>query len=287
MANMRRFPGRVRKPASKLPIVSDQSAAVPLAPLSSRDRILIWCCLVAIVALAWVYLLYLDSQMAPSMEQGMAMADADMPVLPPWRMADFFFTFAMWVVMMTGMMAASAAPVILLFAGAHARRGGRRLPLIVLSFGLGYAVVWIGFSACATLVQGALHQNAMLSPAMATSSVYASGAILCAAGLYQFTPLKRACLVHCQSPLGFLMTHWRDGELGALQMGMRHGAYCLGCCWALMGILFVVGVMSLVWVAALTLLVLLEKTGPAGSVLARMAGVVMIAFGVLLFAGGP
>lgn len=285
MANMRRFPGRAHKLVSKLSAVSDPSAAAPLAPLSSRGRILIWGCLIAIVALAWIYLLYLDHQMAPNMGQGMAMADADMPVLPPWRMADFFFTFAMWVVMMIGMMAGSAAPVILLFAGAHARRGGRRLPLIVLSFGLGYAIVWIGFSAGATLVQAALHQAAMLSPAMAASSIYASGAILCAAGLYQFTLLKRACLRHCQSPLGFLVTHWRDGELGALQMGMRHGVYCVGCCWALMGILFVVGVMNLVWVAGLTLLVLLEKTGPVGTVLARMAGAAMIVFGVLLFAG--
>ncbi len=110
------------------------------------------------------------------------------------------------------------------------------------------------------------------------------GAILIAVGVYQLTPFKRACLMHCQSPLGFLMTHWRDGRLGALQMGMRHGAYCLGCCWALMGILFVVGVMNLIWVAGLTLFVLLEKLGPAGAMLARVAGVAMMIAGTLFLA---
>lgn len=213
------------------------------------------------------------------------MAETAGPMEMPWAAADIFFTFAMWIVMMVGMMTGSASPVMLLFAGAHARRGTRRVPLIVLVFGLGYMVVWVGFSACATLAQWALHHAAMLSPAMAASSPQVGGAILCVAGVYQLTPLKRACLMHCQSPLGFFMTHWRDGTLGALQMGIRHGAYCLGCCWALMCILFAVGVMNLVWVAALALFVLLEKIGPAGTVVARVAGMAMIAAGILLFAG--
>jgi predicted metal-binding membrane protein len=195
-----------------------------------------------------------------------------------------FFTFAMWAVMMVGMMAGSAAPVLLLFAATRAGRQQRGVPLAVLMFGLGYAAAWTGFSACAAIAQWALQRAAMLSPAMAASSPYLGGAILIVAGAYQLTPWKGACLTQCRSPLGFLMTNWRSGALGALQMGTRHGAYCLGCCWALMCVLFVVGVMNLVWVAALTGLVLLEKIGPAGAMVARVAGAVMMLAGISLIA---
>lgn len=124
----------------------------------------------------------------------------------------------------------------------------------------------------------------MLSPAMAASTPQVAGAILVAAGAYQLTPWKGACLTHCRSPLGFFMTNWREGQLGAIQMGVRHGAYCLGCCWALMCVLFIVGVMNLVWVAVLTGFVLLEKIGPAGTVVARVAGAAMVLVGILLIA---
>jgi predicted metal-binding membrane protein len=200
-------------------------------------------------------------------------------------LADVFFTFAMWTVMMVGMMTGSAAPVVLLFAAMHARRGSQRAPSVVFAFGAGYLLVWTAFSAVATLAQSALHQAAMLSPAMTTSSPRLSGAILIAAGVYQLTPFKGACLTHCRSPLGFLMSHWRDGTAGALRMGIVHGTYCLGCCWALMGILFVVGVMNLVWVAALAIFVLVEKVGPAGAFVARAAGVAMVAAGALVSSG--
>jgi predicted metal-binding membrane protein len=156
---------------------------------------------------------------------------------------------------------------------------------MALIFGTGYAVVWMCFSGLATLAQWTLHDAAMLSPSMAASSAQMSGAILCVAGVYQLTSFKQACLAHCRSPLGFFLTHWRDGRLGALQMGLRHGAYCLGCCWAVMLLLFTVGVMNLVWAAALALFVLLEKTGPAGMLVARMAGVAMIGAGILFFLG--
>ena len=201
-----------------------------------------------------------------------------------WTAADVFFTFAMWAVMMVGMMAGTAAPVLLLFAAARAGRGDRGMRLAVLMFGLGYMTVWVGFSACAALAQWALHQAALLSPSMAASSPYLASAILIVAGAYQLTPWKGACLTHCRSPLGFLMTNWHDGRLGALQMGARHGAYCLGCCWGLMCVLFVVGVMNLVWVATLTGFVLLEKIGPAGTVVARVAGAAMVIAGILLIA---
>jgi predicted metal-binding membrane protein len=246
-----------------------------------RDRLIVSICIVLTVGLAWVYLVRLAHQMAPAMAYGTAMAAMGMTMDAPWTSVDILLTFVMWVVMMVGMMAGAAAPVLLLFAGARATHGDRGVPLSVLMFGLGYLTVWVGFSACAALVQWALHETAMLSSAMAASSPWLAGTILVAAGAYQLTPLKRACLVHCRSPLGFLMTTWRDGKLGAMQMGVRHGAYCLGCCWALMCVLFVVGVMNLGWVIALTGFVLLEKVGPAGIVVSRVAGAAMIGAGIL------
>ena len=211
----------------------------------------------------------------------MGMSSMDMP----WTATDVFFTFTMWAVMMVGMMTGTAAPMLLLFAGAHAARGTRRMSLPVITFGLGYTIVWVAFSAGAALAQWALHQAAMLTPAMAASNARLAGGILVAAGVYQLTPVKGTCLIRCRSPLGFLMTNWRDGALGALQMGLRHGVYCLGCCWLLMCLLFVVGVMNLVWVAALTAFVLVEKIGPFGLIVARIAGAIMIVFGILVAAG--
>ena len=204
-----------------------------------------------------------------------------MTMYMPWTAADVFLTFAMWSVMMVGMMAPAAAPVLLLFGAARAGRGDRGASLAVLIFGLGYIAVWAGFSMGAVLAQWTLHQAAMLSATMAASSPRLGGAILIAAGAYQLTPWKGKCLSHCRSPLGFLMTNWRDGKLGAFQMGIHHGAFCLGCCWALMCVLFVVGVMNLVWVAALTGFVLIEKTGPAGVIIARAAGAAMVLLGIV------
>jgi len=269
MASTRHFPGGVHSPP-------------PVADISGRDRILISSCLVVISVLAWVYLVHLDRQMSSSMEHDTMMAQMGMAMDMPWTAADMFFTFAMWAVMMVGMMAGSAAPVLLLFAAAQARRTERGVRLAVLLFGLGYITVWVGFSACAALAQWGFHETAMLSPAMTATSPYLAGAILIMAGAYQLTPWKGACLTQCRSPLGFLMSNWRGGRLGALRMGIRHGAYCLGCCWALMCVLFVVGVMNLFWVATLTAFVLLEKVGPAGAVIARAAGAIMVLAGILL-----
>ena len=213
------------------------------------------------------------------------MAKMGMAKNQPWTASDVFYTWVMWSVMMIGMMAASALPVFLLFAGVQARRaeGGR---LAVLCFGLGYFAVWLGFSACAAMAQWALHQAALLSSAMATSSTVVGGAILIGAGVYQLSSLKGRCLTGCQTPLGFLMNNWRDGLRGAFAMGMRHGTFCLGCCWALMGVLFVVGVMNLVWVGVLTVFVLIEKIGPTGVRLARAGGAIMIALGVIMVSTG-
>ena len=217
-----------------------------------------------------------------SMPMGPGMS---MPQMHSWGAVDFVLTFVMWAVMMVGMMTGTAAPMLLLFAGAHAARGTRGRPPAVMLFGLGYTIVWVAFSAGAAFAQWMLHQTAMLTPAMAASNARLAGGILVAAGAYQLTPVKGACLTRCRSPLGFLVTNWRVGPLGALQMGLLHGAYCLGCCWLLMCLLFVVGVMNLVWVAALTAFVLVEKIGPFGLIAARVAGAIMIVLGILVVAG--
>ena len=235
------------------------------------DRIAIVSCIVVITALAWAYLFYLDRKM------GMVM---DMP----WSARDLFFTFTMWSVMMVGMMSPTVAPVLLLFAGTRSGRAERGVSPPVVTFGLGYITVWVAFSLSAALAQWGLHEAALLSPTMAASSSRLAGAILIGAGVYQLTPLKGSCLSQCQSPLGFIMSHWRDGKIGAFQMGFRHGVYCLGCCWALMLILFVVGVMNLAWVAVLGAFILLEKIGPPGALVSRIGGVVMIAAGVAFIA---
>ena len=155
----------------------------------------------------------------------------------------------------------------------------------VPSFGLGYLMVWLAFSACATAAQWALHDGALLSPTMATSSTPVAGVILVAAGAYQLTPLKTGCLARCRSPLGFLMSNWRDGSSGAFLMGFRHGLFCLGCCWALMAVLFVVGVMNLAWVGVLTLFILAEKIGPTGARVSRVGGAILLALGAVLLSG--
>jgi len=206
------------------------------------------------------------------------MADMGMVMDMSWAARDVLFAVAMWSVMMVGMMTPAAAPVIMLYAGAHRGRGVPGMAPII-TFGAGYLMIWIAFSVAAAMAQWALHEAALLSPLMSVASARTGAAILIAAGVYQLSPIKGACLKHCRTPLGFLLSHWRSGIAGALGMGLRHGAYCLGCCWALMTVLFVVGVMNLLWVAALTIFVLVEKIGPAGAIVARVAGVAMIAAG--------
>ena len=247
-----------------------------------RDRFLTLVCIGLVTILAWTYLVHLHRQMSIDMEYQKSMAAMGMTARMPWTAADAFFTFAMWTVMMAGMMVPSASPVLLLFAATRAGSSGRGVSLATLAFGLGYVMVWTGFSVVASLAQYGLHESAMLSMSMSSSSNRLSGAILIAAGAYQLTPWKSRCLTHCRSPLGFLMTNWYDGIPGAFRMGFRHGAYCLGCCWALMSILFAVGVMNLVWIAALTGFVLLEKLGPAGATIARVAGAVIVALGIVV-----
>ena len=271
MDSTRRSPGRVLNYVAALAV-------------SRLDRILISASIALVIILAWAYLIHLDHQMSAAMQDERMMAAMGMTMDKGWTLADGWFTFAMWAVMMVGMMAPTALPMLLLFAAMRSGRDQRGLSLPTLTFGLGYIAVWTSFSVIATVAQYGLHQAALLSPAMTSSSGRLSGAILLAAGTYQLTPWKAKCLAHCRSPLGFLMTNWHDGTAGAFQMGFRHGVFCLGCCWAIMCLLFVVGVMNLIWIAMLTAFVLIEKVGPAGAFVARLAGAAMVLLGIAVIA---
>jgi predicted metal-binding membrane protein len=251
----------------------------------SSDRIVVLLALLAVTILAWLYLL-VDRQRMADMDMA---AMPGMPGMPgiamtmPWTAAEFALTFAMWWIMMLGMMLPSAAPTILTFATMARRqreRGQNFAPASI--FTIGYLLVWGAFCVAATVLQWGLDRAALLSPILETKSALIGGALFILSGLYQFTPFKYACLRQCRSPFAFLLNHWRDGWQGALGMGWHHGLYCLGCCWVLMALLFAVGVMNLVWVAAIAAFVFAEKLLPGGVWIARIGGVLMLAFGAHL-----
>jgi predicted metal-binding membrane protein len=245
-----------------------------LAAAVRHDRLIVIGGLVAIALLAWAYTIYL----AQGMEQ-IDLAALAQPRAMSWGALEFVSLFFMWVVMMVAMMVPSAAPVALTFSRMLPGHGAPVVSHTAL-FIAGYFVVWSVFSALATVAQWGLHATALLSPSMETTSDLFAGMVLIAAGLFQFTPLKHVCLDHCRSPLGFFLTEWRGGAAGAFVMGWRHGTYCVGCCAVLMALLFVTGVMNLLWIAALSLFVLIEKVFPAGNRIAKFSGVLLIAAGV-------
>ena len=203
----------------------------------------------------------------------------------PWTATEFGLRLAMWAVMMVAMMVPTAAPMTLLYAAVARRAAAQHTPLPSTSvFVTGYIAMWTIFSLVATIAQHALDQAALLSPTMVSTGAGFGAALLIAAGIYQLTPLKNACLRNCRAPAHFLSRYWRTGNLGAFRMGLRLGAYCVGCCWILMGLLFVGGVMNLLWIAAIAIFVLLEKTIPFGEVSGRIAGAAMILVGALSLA---
>jgi predicted metal-binding membrane protein len=248
-------------------------AAEPALPFG--ERILLCGGLAALTALAWLYLVRMP--MAPQDFGGFGARI--LSALPP-RLADLWLTFMMWAVMMVAMMVPSASPMVMAYARIASARAGRPA-LRVWLFASGYIAVWTLFSAAATAIQFALLHWSLISNALVTTPL-ASAAILAVAGIYQLTPLKKVCLGRCQSPIGFFMTHWRDGAAGALRMGLSHGAFCVGCCWMLMALLFVAGVMNLAWVAAISAFVLLEKATPWGRAIANASGIALIAGAVAI-----
>lgn len=246
--------------------------------LLRRDRAIVAAGLLGLAALAWVDVVRMAG--APA-HVAMAMPGMDRGA------PGLAWLVAMWAVMMVAMMVPSAAPTILLFGSVSRRRRLQGRPSVpVAVFTLGYLLVWTAYAAAAGSAQWALHRAALLSATMAAASPLLGGGLLVAAGIYQWLPLKGACLAHCRSPLGFFATQWREGTWGALVMGMRHGSYCVGCCWLLMALLFVAGVMNLLWVAAIAAFVLLEKLVPGGERLGRVAGVALVGWGVWVVVRG-
>ena len=275
-----------------------------------RDRAMVVMAILIITVLAWAHILWLVAQMgmaevatAATAEDAMAgmhmpggsgtMDGMDMgsgvgtvePVLRPWSIADGALIFSMWAVMMVGMMTPSAAPMALLYAAVGRTAGASGRPLAATGWLVaGYLSAWIAFSLAATGAQWTLTRLALLTPMMESASSIFGGIVLIATGLYQWSPLKDICLRQCQTPLGFLMSRggFRSDPFAALRLGAEHGAYCVGCCWALMTLLFVGGIMNVLWIAGLMILILLEKVVPMGRLIPRVAGAVIAVGGVFL-----
>jgi predicted metal-binding membrane protein len=254
---------------------------MPVSPArrGRRDRWAILTGLGAITAAAWIYLVVVsDRSMTQSMQS--------MVHMRIWTATEFGVILLMWAVMMVAMMLPTAAPMTLVYA-AVARKAAREdhpvAPTFV--FVAGYLAIWGLFSVAATAAERSLDQAALLSPTMVSASPLLGGALLIGAGAYELTPFKHACLAHCRAPAHFISQHWRGGFAGAFRMGLELGAYCLGCCWILMGLLFVGGVMNLLWIAAIAVFILLEKTLPFGETGGRVLGAAMILVGLLSLSG--
>jgi predicted metal-binding membrane protein len=248
---------------------------IMLTKLAQQDRAVVVVCTSAISLLGWAYLLYDEWAM-----RHMDLVAMAMPSTGAWGPVDLLLIFVMWAVMMVAMMVPSATPTLLIFAMiARNRRTQGRAFVPVWVFLAGYLVLWTAFSLAVTLAQWALHNLSLISPMMVGTSPLLGSVVLIAAGIYQWTPLKTACLKHCRTPLQFLLTYWHDGTAGAFLMGLRHGSYCLGCCWLLMTVLFAVGVMNLAWIAVITVFVLVEKIVPRGFWVAKAAGLVLVGWG--------
>jgi predicted metal-binding membrane protein len=288
------------------------ATVTPLETILRRDRAVVLGALGVVVLASWVYVLVgagigmsawqmssLDLALgraklmpigevsADAMSRGQmsgTMGDAMSAMAMParWNLEYAGIMVSMWWVMMIAMMVPSAAPMILLYA-AVARRQREKGSDALLPTGIfawGYVAVWGFFSVIAAALQWGFEAAGILSPMMMNStSLLFAAAILVAAGLYQLTPVKQACLRHCRGPIQFLMGHWRPGRWGAFRMGAEHGAYCLGCCWALMALLFFGGVMNLYWITGLAVIVLLEKTIPSGDTLGKVIGGLLVLWG--------
>lgn len=235
--------------------------------------------LLAVIVSAWGYLFYQHGLMSSQSMSTMWMPPS---AATAWRLSDFILVYSMWAVMMAAMMLPSAIPVIQAFGKICLRQSKQAVQLTAL-FILAYFSVWLLFSVGLTLLQKQFHSLDWLSPMMESQSSLLSGGILILAGLYQFTPVKNACLKQCQTPFGFLLNHWQKGPAGAFQMGFMHGMTCLGCCWAEMLIMFSVGVMNLLAMALITLLVITEKTLPSKFGFFRIfTGVFFFGWGLLI-----
>jgi predicted metal-binding membrane protein len=274
MDSMRRSRGATPNDTDASPVLPAERPLTLIEHALRHDRATLLVLLVLTPALSWMWIVMMARDMYGPMTGPSAwMMRSD------WDAPHLLLLWAMWSVMMTAMMLPSAAPLVLLY-GAAARRspqGAARQRTYALV--AGYLAVWTAFSFAATALQRALAELLLVSPMMEAGSSRVSGTLLILAGMYQLTPLKLACLRACQSPLGFLMSRWRNGSSGAFRLGLEHGAYCVGCCWALMLLLFAGGVMNLIVIVGLAAWVAFEKLAPFGRRGAQVSGAVMIAVG--------
>ena len=259
--------------------VGSDSSRVDDAPLLLRDRFWILFGLFAMTGLAWLYtagLVGAPHDPATHGSFGHVHAGSSSP---------FSVLLAMWIVMMVAMMLPTAAPMILTYASLSRRRKpGTPVRTSVPALVLGYLVAWISFSVLAAVLDGVLQRASWISAAGQSESFVLSGGLLVLAGVFQWTPLKTACLSACRSPLALMLTEWREGTWGAFRMGLRHGWFCVGCCWALMGLMWVAGMLNLLWLAALTVYMLAEKVLPGAERWSRWVGVISVAAGLYLWA---
>ncbi|WP_423066040.1 DUF2182 domain-containing protein [Devosia sp. CN2-171] len=264
-----------------------------------RDRLVTAVALTLVAILAWGYVAWFGTISMPPVltdtgmdmrMDGHSMASQPMDMRlssSPWSVTDLLFLAAMWTTMMVGMMTPSAAPMILLYARVGRSAAAQGKPFASTAwFAAGYLLAWTGFALVATGAQWGLQQLALLGPMMQSTNRLLGGGILVAAGIYQFTPLKNACLGQCRAPLNFIQEHggFRRDAAGSLRLGLLHGLYCVGCCWALMVLLFVGGVMNPVWIAGIVALVLVEKLAPAARWVSRGAGALLLGAGVWVLA---
>jgi predicted metal-binding membrane protein len=246
-----------------------------------RDRLVVAAGLALVAVAAWGWTLAGVGMPMPGSGMAEAIGAAAMSIAA-WSPSHAALIFLMWWAMMAAMMLPSAAPLVLLAAALHRRKGRDGRPDLTAGLlTVGYLVVWGGFSLAATLAQWGLERTALVSPGGTAVAPALAGSILLAAGLYQLTPLKQACLRRCRSPVAFLVAHWHPGPAGAFGMGLAHGAFCLGCCWFLMALLFAGGVMNPVWIGGIALCVLAEKLAPRGHPLSRAGGLVLTASGII------
>ena len=246
-----------------------------------RDHAVVLTSLALVAALGWLALARMSGDMAGP-EAAVAVMTRPQSLPAP----GFGMLLAMWATMMAAMMAPATAPSLSAYlALARRRHPAQNAGPAATGFFVGYMAAWLGYAVLGAAAQWVLGRMALLSPMGASANAYLSAGMLIAAGLYQLTPLKRACITRCRSPLLQLMNNWRDGAGGALRLGFGQGSYCVGCCWALMALLFVVGTMNLAWMAIVTVFVLAEKLVPARWHLDTVAGLALLAWAGWLLAG--
>lgn len=253
-----------------------------LSNVLRKDRLAAVLALATVSGVAWIYTVFGVGMDMSALD--MTAMPRDMPMPPTdWNAGESALMFAMWWVMMVAMMLPSAAPMLLLYQRVAGRRDAETAGGNTLIFALGYLLVWGAFSLAATALHAAGELSDLLGGMMASASTELDAALLMLAGAWQLMPMKARCLEACRTPVPFLSRIWRSGPRGALWMGVVHGAFCVGCCWAMMLLLFVGGVMNLYWIGGLSLFVLAEKTVPGWPVAGRISGVVLVLSGSLLF----